>query len=151
MGLKALSKQAATAIIVAVVIIGVVAGYFVFQASKAPVSPTSISSSSSSPSATTSQSPASSTTTSSASPTKAKLASEMVIGVTDKVTDLDPANAYDFFTWEVLYNVMEGLVKYKPGTTKIVPGLAENWTVSGDGKVWTFVLRPNLKFSDGTP
>ncbi|NPA98146.1 MAG: peptide ABC transporter substrate-binding protein, partial [Crenarchaeota archaeon] len=101
---------------------------------------------------TSSQSPAgSSTTTSSAAQTQAKLASELVIGVTDKVTDLDPANAYDFFTWEVLYNVMEGLVKYKPGTTEIVPGLAENWTVSDDGKVWTFVLRPGLKFSDGTP
>ncbi|MEM4684174.1 MAG: peptide ABC transporter substrate-binding protein, partial [Thermosphaera sp.] len=40
----------------------------------------------------------------------------IVIGVTDKVTDLDPSNAYDFFTWEILSNVMEGLVKYKPGT-----------------------------------
>ncbi len=151
MGLKALSKQVATAIIVAIVIIGVVAGYYAFQASKAPASPASISPSSSNPSATTSRSFTSSTTTSSASPTEAKVESEIVIGVTDKVTDLDPANAYDFFTWEVLYNVMEGLVKYKPGTTEIVPGLAENWTVSGDGKVWTFVLRPNLKFSDGTP
>ncbi|MGC8997629.1 MAG: ABC transporter substrate-binding protein, partial [Fervidicoccaceae archaeon] len=75
----------------------------------------------------------------------------IVIGVTDKVTDLDPANAYDFFTWEVLYNTMEGLVKYKPGTLEIVPALAQNWTVSSDGMTWTFKLRPNLKFSDGTP
>lgn len=78
-------------------------------------------------------------------------AEQIVIGVTDKVTDLDPANAYDFFTWEVLNNVMEGLVKYKPGTLEIVPGLAERWEVSADGKVWTFYLKPNLKFSDGTP
>ena len=75
----------------------------------------------------------------------------IVIGVTDKVTDLDPANAYDFFTWEVLNNVMEGLVKYKPGTLDIVPGLAESWEVSPDGKTWTFKLREGLKFADGKP
>ncbi len=77
--------------------------------------------------------------------------SQIVIGVTDKVTDLDPANAYDFFTWEILSNVMEGLVKYKPGTLEIVPGLAESWEVKDDGKVWVFKLRDNLKFADGTP
>ncbi|MEM1633452.1 MAG: hypothetical protein QXE68_04430, partial [Sulfolobales archaeon] len=45
--------------------------------------------------------------------------SQIVIGVTDKVTDLDPSNAYDFFTWEVLSNIMEGLYKYKPGTADL--------------------------------
>ncbi|HEU97699.1 MAG TPA: peptide ABC transporter substrate-binding protein [Fervidicoccus fontis] len=89
-------------------------------------------------------------TTTTPPPTTAQGAT-IVIGVTDKVTDLDPANAYDFFTWEVLYNTMEGLVKYKPGTLEIVPALAQNWTVSSDGTTWTFKLRPNLKFSDGTP
>ncbi|MDK2914124.1 MAG: peptide/nickel transport system substrate-binding protein [Thermococcaceae archaeon] len=77
--------------------------------------------------------------------------STIVIGVTDKVTDLDPANAYDFYTWEVLNNVMEGLVKYKPGTLEIEPGLAEKWEVNEDSTVWTFYLRKDLKFADGTP
>jgi len=75
----------------------------------------------------------------------------VVIGVTDSVTDLDPANAYDFFTWEILNNIMEGLVKYAPGSLDIVPGLAESWNVSSDGLTWTFKLRSGLKFSDGTP
>ena len=75
----------------------------------------------------------------------------IVIGVTDKVTDLDPANAYDFYTWEVLNNVMEGLVKYKPGTLEIEPALAEKWEVNDDSTVWTFHLRKDLKFADGTP
>jgi peptide/nickel transport system substrate-binding protein len=83
--------------------------------------------------------------------TTAKAEKVITIGVTDKVTDLDPSNAYDFFTWEVLYNTMEGLVKYKTGTLDIVPGLAENWTVSDDGLTWTFKLRQGLKFADGTP
>ena len=77
--------------------------------------------------------------------------SVIVIGVTDKVTDIDPANAYDFYTWEVLNNIMEGLTKYKPGTTDIVLGIAESYSVSSDGTVWTFKLRSNLKFADGTP
>ncbi|MBP1912408.1 ABC transporter substrate-binding protein [Thermococcus stetteri] len=78
-------------------------------------------------------------------------ASTIVIGVTDKVTDLDPANAYDFYTWEVLHNVMEGLVKYKPGTLEIEPALAESWEVNENSTVWTFHLRKDLKFADGTP
>lgn len=34
---------------------------------------------------------------------------------------------------------------------KLVPGLAESWTVSADDKVYTIKLRPNLTFSDGSP
>lgn len=76
---------------------------------------------------------------------------ELTIGTTDKVTDLDPANAYDFFTWEILNNVMDGLVQYEPGTDHLVPALAKDWEVKEDGKVWIFHLRKDAKFCDGTP
>jgi peptide/nickel transport system substrate-binding protein len=33
----------------------------------------------------------------------------------------------------------------------IIPGLAESWESSDDGKTWTYKLRPNLKWSDGKP
>ncbi len=46
--------------------------------------------------------------------------------------------------------ICEGLVSYDP-FAKVVPGLAESWTVSPDGLTWTFTLRPGLKWSDGTP
>jgi len=75
----------------------------------------------------------------------------ITIGVTDKITELDPANAYDFYTWEIMNNIMGGLVRYKPGTTELEPYLAESWEVSDDGLVYTFKLRENLKFADGTP
>jgi len=93
----------------------------------------------------------SSTGTSSASSAPSASKDTIIIGVTDKVTDLDPANAYDFYTWEVLNNVMEGLVKYKPGTLEIEPALAESWDVNKNSTVWTFHLRKDAKFSDGTP
>lgn len=78
-------------------------------------------------------------------------ADTIVIGTTDKVTDLDPSNAYDFFTWEVLNNIMEGLVKYEPGTDNLVPGIAESWEVQDGGSVWVFYLKQNVSFADGTP
>jgi peptide/nickel transport system substrate-binding protein len=33
----------------------------------------------------------------------------------------------------------------------VIPGLATSWTPNADGSVWTFRLRPNVKFVDGTP
>lgn len=48
----------------------------------------------------------------------------------------------------LLYNVYEGLVKLD-GSGKIVPLLAESWKVSEDQKVYTFILRKGVKFSNG--
>lgn len=50
----------------------------------------------------------------------------------------------------VLMNLMEGLVSFEQGL-KISPALASSWTVSPDGKIYTFKIRPNVKWSDGVP
>ncbi|MBV8582771.1 MAG: ABC transporter substrate-binding protein, partial [Candidatus Eremiobacteraeota bacterium] len=65
--------------------------------------------------------------------------------------DLDPAVATDGLSLNVSTLIMQGLVAFKPGTFDVVPALASSWTTSADGKTWTFTLRPNVKFSDGTP
>ncbi len=74
----------------------------------------------------------------------------IIIGTTDRITDLDPASAYDFFTWEVLSNIGEGFFKYEPETLELKPALAESYEVREGGKVWIIKLRKGLKFSDGT-
>lgn len=44
-----------------------------------------------------------------------------------------------------------GLWLRDPQTLQPIPGMAESWTVSEDGKTYTFSLRRDLKWSDGTP
>jgi len=50
----------------------------------------------------------------------------------------------------VIANIHEGLLKVDYNY-KIVPQLAASYTSSPDGKVWTFNLRPNVKWHDGQP
>lgn len=42
--------------------------------------------------------------------------------------------------------IYDRLVEFEAGTLKLVPGLAERWEVSGDGRNWTFHLRRGVKF-----
>ncbi len=42
--------------------------------------------------------------------------------------------------------IFEGLTHFVRGTTKLEPGMAESWTVSADGKTYTFKLRKGVKF-----
>lgn len=42
--------------------------------------------------------------------------------------------------------IFNRLVDFAPGETRIVPSLAEKWSVSKDGKVYTFTLRKNAAF-----
>ncbi|WP_020669026.1 ABC transporter substrate-binding protein [Amycolatopsis nigrescens] len=50
----------------------------------------------------------------------------------------------------LLYNVYEGLVKLD-ADGRIVPLLAESWTISEDRRVYDFRLRPGARFSNGAP
>ena len=46
-------------------------------------------------------------------------------------------------------NAYESLVYTERDTTKLVPQLGESWTVSPDGRVFTFKIRQGVKFHDG--
>src|SRR5204863_1395176 len=63
----------------------------------------------------------------------------------------DPDVFYDIEGNTVILSVYEGLLKYQPDSTEIIPSLAETWEVSPDGLTYTFHLRTGVKFHDGTP
>src|SRR5688572_20529107 len=63
---------------------------------------------------------------------------------------LDPWNASEPNALLVTRQIFETLVAFEPGSLRIVPKLAESWSVSSDGLAWTFVLRRGVKFHDGT-
>jgi len=47
--------------------------------------------------------------------------------------------------------IFEGLTRINGVTLKVEPNLAERWEVSSDGLVWTFFLRPDVRWVDGHP
>lgn len=62
---------------------------------------------------------------------------------------LDPANATDADSLTVIETMYEGLFRVE--ADQIVPLLAESYTVADDGLDYIIVLRPGIKFHDGTP
>lgn len=80
----------------------------------------------------------------------ADAAGVLTIGRNEDSTTFDPIkSAQNVDNW-VFSNVFDVLVRVDAKGTKLVPGLAESWTVSDDGLTYTFKLR-DAKFSDGSP
>jgi peptide/nickel transport system substrate-binding protein len=74
-----------------------------------------------------------------------------VVGTTEPLTSLDPATCYGFFcAYVALANTHEGLVRLDPDGLRPEPALAESWEVSEDGRIYTFRLREDVQFHDGT-
>lgn len=81
----------------------------------------------------------------------AKKGGTLVFGRGGDSAGLDPAYETDGNSFMICDNVYDQLVLYADESTDIVPGLATDWEVSEDGKVYTFHLREGVKFHDGTP
>lgn len=73
------------------------------------------------------------------------------IGLPSAPGVLDPANAADSVALLITRHIYEGLTQFAPGTARAEPALAETWVTSEDGLTWTFTLRQNVRFTDGTP
>ncbi|MBU7010839.1 MAG: hypothetical protein HXS46_09125 [Theionarchaea archaeon] len=87
---------------------------------------------------------------------------EEVPGITDPDTlnilaygepdQLDPATYYDARGSLVIHNLYDRLVGYDSPDTKVInPRLAERWEISSDGMEYTFYLREDATFHDGSP
>ena len=73
-----------------------------------------------------------------------------VFGAAGAPEMFDPFYATDGETFRVTRQMFEGLVGIEPGTAEVVPELATEWTPNDDGTEWTFALRDDVTFHDGT-
>lgn len=81
-------------------------------------------------------------------------ADTLVIATTiDDIVSLDPAEIFEFSGGDLAQNVYDTLVAFEPSNLSggYVPGLAESWTISADGKTYTFTMRSGVKFHSGNP
>jgi len=77
-------------------------------------------------------------------------ADTLIIARSGDSVGLDVVDETDGESFYVGSQIYDSLLKFEPGTTKVIPGLAERWEVSEDGLEWTFYLRKGVKFHDGT-
>jgi ABC-type transport system substrate-binding protein len=75
----------------------------------------------------------------------------LVIGIAADPTGFDPEAVLNNTSGFVMATIYDSLVRYKTGTTEVVPGLAEKWDISADGLTYTFHLRKGVTFQDGSP
>ena len=75
---------------------------------------------------------------------------DATVGMQLEPPNLDPTSGAAGAIDQVTYaNIFEGLTRFGPDGS-VNPGLAESWTVSDDGKIYTFNLRKGVKFHDGS-
>src|SRR5881628_1255913 len=78
-------------------------------------------------------------------------APDLVIINGNEPESLDPAIVVGISEMRITRSLFEGLMRIDPKTAEAVPGLAERWEVSPDGKTYTFYLRTNAAWSTGEP
>src|SRR5512145_1104703 len=72
------------------------------------------------------------------------------VGLNADPPQMDPHQSTAAVDRQVYQNLFDKLVDVNQ-SLEIIPMLATSWTISQDGKVYTFRLRPNVVFHDGTP
>lgn len=77
------------------------------------------------------------------------IANTFRVDICAEIPTFDPALAEDWYTYRVINDLYAGLVDFDQ-QNRPIPGMASSWDLSRDGLTYTFHLRPNLKFSDGS-
>lgn len=74
---------------------------------------------------------------------------DVVRHLKDEPATLDPAKAVGLPEIQVIRDLFEGLVNQNE-KGEVIPGVAQSWQ-SNDNRIWTFTLRDDARWSDGTP
>lgn len=72
------------------------------------------------------------------------------ISIGSEPSDLDPHTVTGLGEAKLVQALFDPLVSFEPGTLAPVPALAARWEISPDGLTYTFHLRPDAKWSDGS-
>ena len=76
----------------------------------------------------------------------------VIADMIEDIVSLDPAESFEFSGQDALLNVYDRLIRILPENDfALEPGLAESWSVSDDGKTFTFKMKEGLKFHSGNP
>lgn len=70
-------------------------------------------------------------------------------GNIDDIVSLDPAHAFEFSSVWLVEQMYDTLVRFSKEFNRVQPELAESWTVSNEGKTYTFRLRRGVRFHSG--
>jgi oligopeptide transport system substrate-binding protein len=73
------------------------------------------------------------------------------VGNGGEPSTLDPQLIIGLPEMHIALALFEGLTSLDPKTLEVRPGVAESWGISSDGYVYTFHLRENAKWSNGSP
>lgn len=76
--------------------------------------------------------------------------SDLKVMLETPVMSLDPQQATDGTSFEVMANYTDGLTQMDDSGAAVA-AIAESWETSDDGLTWTFHLRKDAKWSNGTP
>lgn len=86
-----------------------------------------------------------------AAPAGAANKDEFNYATNQDIPHLDPQGTASNTSFRETYMIYDRLVTYDGASTEVKPMLAKSWDVSPDGIVYTFHLRDDVKFHDGTP
>ena len=70
----------------------------------------------------------------------------------DDIITMDPGEAFEISAGEIMGNSYDRLLRFDVNDpSKLIPDIAKSWSVSKDGKTYTFEIKPGLKFASGNP
>ena len=70
----------------------------------------------------------------------------------DDIITMDPSEAFEISAGEIMGNSYDRLIRFDVNDpSKLVADVAKSWSVSADGRTYSFELKPGLKFASGNP